>query len=63
MRCSHTAGAVAGFPAHLLSKGGNEPVRRTPVGLRLRGASSPFVEPAPVSADTKDGDPAARSCS
>ena len=43
-------------------KGGTSP-RRTPVGLRLRGASSPSVEPAPVSADTKDGGPAARSCS
>jgi ketosteroid isomerase-like protein len=47
----------------LALKGGNEPVRRTPVGLRLRGVSSPFVEPAPVCADTKHGGPAARSCS
>jgi len=32
-------------------------VRRTPVGLRLRGASSPLVEPAPVCADTKHAAP------
>ena len=50
-------------PQRTCSQTGNEPVRRTPVGLRLRGPSSPFVEPAPVCADTKHGGPAARSCS